>query len=197
METEQILELNPLCILQSRINCPKKQYNSFGEYYYRSLEDIFEALKPHLKDLGLSLQLTDEVILVGDRYYVCATATLYDFNMVALATSKGWAREELEKKKADASQLTGVASSYARKYALSALLCLDDVKDADADTKEGKEYRYDLRKLGDKETVDKAVEFFAKQGIEAEMGENNEIIIVVDKPIKRLKNCEILGGNNE
>lgn len=191
METEQILELNPLCILQSRINCPKKQYNSFGEYYYRSLEDIFEALKPHLKDLGLSLQLTDEIVLVGERYYVCATATLYDFNMMALATSKGWAREELEKKKADASQLTGVASSYARKYALSALLCLDDVKDADSESGEAKDYKYDLRKLGDKETVDKAIEFFAKQGIEAQMGENNELIIVVDKPINRLKNCEI------
>ena len=194
MENEEYT-LNPLSQLQARINCPKRQYNKFGEYYYRSLEDIFEALKPFLQELNLFLQLSDEIVLIGDRYYVCATASLCDFSGMVIATSKGWAREELEKKKSDASQLTGMASSYARKYALSALLCLNDVMDAD--TQEGSEsapegYKYDLRKLGDKETVAKAVDYFAKQGIEAVMGKDNEIIITLDKPLNRLKDCAIL-----
>ena len=194
MENEEYT-LNPLSQLQARINCPKRQYNKFGEYYYRSLEDIFEALKPFLQELNLFLQLSDEIVLIGDRYYVCATASLCDFSGMVIATSKGWAREELEKKKSDASQLTGMASSYARKYALSALLCLNDVMDADI--QEGSEsapegYKYDLRKLGDKETVAKAVDYFAKQGIEAVMGKDNEIIITLDKPLNRLKDCAIL-----
>ncbi len=196
MENEEYT-LNPLSQLQARINCPKRQYNKFGEYYYRSLEDIFEALKPFLQELNLFLQLSDEIVLIGDRYYVCATASLCDFSGMVIATSKGWAREELEKKKSDASQLTGMASSYARKYALSALLCLNDVMDADTQegsesAPDGKGYKYDLRKLGDKETVAKAVDYFAKQGIEAVMGKDNEIIITLDKPLNRLKDCAIL-----
>lgn len=188
--------LNPLSQLQAKINCPKRQYNKFGEYNYRSLEDIFEALKPFLQELNLFLQLSDEIILVGDRYYVCATASLCDFSGMVLATAKGWAREELEKKKSDASQLTGMASSYARKYALSALLCLDDVKDVDSTAPEQSVepaggYKYDLRKLGDKDTVANAIEYFKKNGVEAVMGKNNEIIITLEKPLGRLKACEI------
>ena len=190
--------LNPLSQLQAKINCPKRQYNKFGEYYYRSLEDIFEALKPYLQELNLFLQLSDEIVLVGDRYYVCATASLCDFSGMVIATSKGWAREELEKKKSDASQLTGMASSYARKYALSALLCLDDIKDADTTTPDQPSntekvggYKYDLRKLGDRDTIANAVEYFKKNGVEAVMGKDNEIIITLEKPLSRLKACEV------
>lgn len=187
---------NKVSYIQTHVVCPKKQYNKFGEYYYRSLEDIFEAVRPLLEELEVSISVTDEVVLVGDRFYIAATASLVDTDGKVLASSKGWAREELEKKKSDASQLTGCASSYARKYAISALLCLNDVQDADeqeqVETAEKTScYKYDLRRLGDKDTVANAVEFFKKHGVEAVMGENNEIVITLSKPYDRLKSCLI------
>ena len=188
---------NKVSYIQTHIVCPKKQYNKFGEYYYRSLEDIFEAVRPLLEELNVSIGIDDEIILVGDRYYVAATASIVDADGKVLASSKGWAREELEKKKADASQLTGSASSYARKYAISGLLCLNDIQDADEETSKvdkvevAGSYKYDLRKLGDEAAMTKAVEFFRSNGVEAVIGENNEVIVTLPKPLARLKNCEI------
>lgn len=116
--------------VQSELKAPKNQYNSFGEYKYRSCEDILEGVKPLLKKYGLYLKLSDAVELIGDRYYIKATATLSDVDN-CISTS-AYAREQLEKKKMDASQVTGAASSYARKYALNGLLAIDDTKDADS-----------------------------------------------------------------
>ena len=113
--------------IQRELKAPKNQYNSFGKYKYRSCEDILEGLKPHLE--GLVLTLSDEVVIFGDRVYVKATATIT--NGADSITNTGLAREPLEKKGMDCSQITGTASSYARKYALNGLFCIDDTKDAD------------------------------------------------------------------
>lgn len=115
--------------VQSELKAPKGQYNSFGKYNYRSCEDILEGVKPLLNKYGLYLTINDAVELIGDRYYIKATATLFDGDN-CISTS-AYAREPLEKKGADASQVTGATSSYARKYALNGLLCIDDTKDAD------------------------------------------------------------------
>lgn len=116
--------------LISELNAPKKQYNKFGGYNYRSQEDILEAVKPLLVKYGLRLKISDEVVTIGDRYYVKATATLTDGENTEC--SSALAREEENKKGMDSSQLTGATSSYARKYALNGLLCIDDTKDSDA-----------------------------------------------------------------
>lgn len=120
-----------LAEVQVKLNAPKSRYNSFGKYNYRSLEDILEAVKPLLAERGLSLWLSDTIELVQDRYYVKATATLTD-GKTTIETS-ALAREALDKKGMDQSQVTGTSSSYARKYCLNGLFLIDDVKDADTD----------------------------------------------------------------
>lgn len=110
---------------------PKGQYNSFGKYAYRSAEDILEALKPILQEHDATLILQDDIEQIGDRYYVCATATLYA--MGETIGTRAYAREDENKKGMDGSQITGAASSYARKYALNGLFMIDDNKDADTD----------------------------------------------------------------
>ena len=118
--------------IQSRLKAPKGNYNSFGKYKYRSCEDILEAVKPLLVEEGLTLTLSDEIEQIGDRYYVRATASLYENdNLIGIVSA--YAREEDNKKGMDASQITGTASSYARKYALNGLFLIDDTKDADTD----------------------------------------------------------------
>lgn len=112
------------------------QYNSFGNYDYRSCEDILEAVKPLLQKHKLLLNISDEIVQIGDRYYVKATATLIDFETeggIIQFENVAYAREEENKKGMDASQVTGATSSYARKYALNGLFCIDDTKDADTD----------------------------------------------------------------
>lgn len=116
--------------IQTAIKAPKNQYNKFGGYNYRSCEDIMEAVKPLLLETGCTLVVSDEVVLVGERYYVKATATLTAPGGEQWCNT-AYAREAADKKGMDAAQVTGAASSYARKYALSGLLCLDDNKDAD------------------------------------------------------------------
>lgn len=123
--------IDKLLKIQIELKAPKNQYNSFGEYRYRSCEDILEAVKPLLKETNSVLLLSDEITEVGERIYVKATATLKD-EKDSISVS-AFAREVEEKKKLDGSQLTGVASSYARKYALNGLFCIDDTKDADTD----------------------------------------------------------------
>lgn len=115
--------------LQSELKAPKNQKNTFGNYNYRSCEDILEALKPLLKERGLSISLSDEVVNIGTHNYIVATATISDGKDRVLA--QAFAREAEEKKGMDAAQITGAASSYARKYALNGLLAIDDTKDAD------------------------------------------------------------------
>ena len=119
--------------IQSELKAPKGQYNSFGKYNYRSAEDILEAVKPICHKCASVLTLSDKPVMIGDRVYIEATATLHDIDGVAIAETKAYAREPDEKKGMDESQITGTASSYARKYALNGLFCIDDTKDADTD----------------------------------------------------------------
>ena len=118
-----------LWTVQQTLNAPKNQRNNFGGYNYRSAEDILEAVKPLLQ--SITLTVSDEIVLIGNRYYVKATATLSDGEDEIAATA--YAREEESKKGMDASQLTGATSSYARKYALNGLFCIDDARDPDTD----------------------------------------------------------------
>lgn len=117
--------------IQNKIAVEKKRYNSFGNFKYRSCEDILKELKPLLKEHNCILLLTDKINLIGERYYVVATARLLCAETNQDLCAVGIAREPLEKKKMDACQLTGTASSYARKYALNGLFLLDDGIDSD------------------------------------------------------------------
>lgn len=116
--------------IQSVLKAPKGQYNSFGKYAYRSCEDILEAVKPLLKERGAVLTISDEIEFIGGRWYVRAIAK-FRVGSEAIETS-AFAREPEAKKGMDESQITGAASSYARKYALNGMFCIDDTKDADA-----------------------------------------------------------------
>lgn len=122
--------IKKLIKIQSELRAPKNNENKFGGYKYRSCEDILEALKPLLYEHGLLLTLNDEIVVIGDRYYVQATATVMDADGNHCST-KALARESEDRPKMDSSQVTGSASSYARKYALNGLFCIDDTKDAD------------------------------------------------------------------
>ncbi len=125
-----------LAYIQQNLNVPKSQFNKFGNYNYRSLEDIQKAIKPLLKKTNTILLLTDAVKLVGDRVYVEATAGLRDLEEAKDITATAYAREALSKKGMSEDQITGSASSYARKYCLNGLFCIDDTKDSDAQTPE-------------------------------------------------------------
>ena len=129
METKKIYE--KLAKVQAELKAPKGQFNSFGKYHYRSQEDILEAVKPILSRQGMTINLTDDIVLVGERYYVKSTATVSDGTDTISVTA--FAREPSEKKGMDESQITGTASSYARKYALNGLFAIDDTKDSDAE----------------------------------------------------------------
>lgn len=126
--------------IQSELRAPKGQYNSFGKYKYRSCEDIVEAVKPLCHKEGLVLTLSDEIVEVGGRIYVKATASLAcDEKTISVSA---YAREEETKKGMDGAQVTGASSSYARKYALNGLFAIDDTKDADATNDHGKAPSY-------------------------------------------------------
>lgn len=127
-----------LVTIQRKLKAPKGQYNSFGKYKYRSCEDILESVKPILSECGCSLVISDEIIMVGNRIYIQATATLTNGKGEQVKAT-GMAREEETKKGMDASQVTGATSSYARKYALNGLFCIDDTKDADATNTHGQD----------------------------------------------------------
>ena len=122
--------MKELLQIQSELKAPKGQFNAYGKYKYRSCEDILEAVKPILKKNNCALLLSDSLIYVGERYYIKATATLVNAEGKSVST-EAYAREEETKKGMDASQITGASSSYARKYALNGLLCIDDNKDSD------------------------------------------------------------------
>ena len=125
--------------IQQELKAPKNQKNNFGGYNYRSCEDILEAVKPHLQKHNLLLVINDSIEAINTRFYVRATATIYDETGKKLIETSALAREEESKKGMDASQLTGATSSYARKYALNGLFAIDDNKDADATNKHNKE----------------------------------------------------------
>lgn len=120
-----------LMAVQADLKAPKNQHNSFGKYDYRSAEDIIEAVKPLLKENGLFLNMSDDIVLIGDRYYVKATVKVVDVVTGESVQTSALAREAAQKKGMDESQVTGTASSYARKYALNGLFAIDDNRDAD------------------------------------------------------------------
>lgn len=122
-----------LMMIQQELKAPKGQYNSFAKYNYRSCEDILEAVKPLCIKNNATLLLNDAVQEVSGRFYVVATATLIDTESGDSVSANAYAREPHDKKGMDDSQITGMASSYARKYALNGLFCIDDTKDADTD----------------------------------------------------------------
>lgn len=123
--------MKELIAIQSELKAPKSQFNKFGGYKYRKAEDILEAVKPLLNKQKCTLTITDDIVMVGNRIYVKATATIKN-EKGECETTTGWAREEETKKGMDGSQITGASSSYARKYALNGLFAIDD--DADSDT---------------------------------------------------------------
>ena len=125
--------------IQTKLKAPKSQRNNFGNYNYRSCEDILEAVKPLLDEFKVALTIKDEIVLIGERYYIKATATLIDIDTGDTTETSAYARESAEKRGMDSSQVTGATSSYARKYALNGLFAIDDNKDADATNTHGKE----------------------------------------------------------
>ncbi len=143
--------------IQQKLNVPKNQQNSFGGFNYRSLEDILDALKPVLEPFEYSVTFDDQMVEVGGRVYVEATCFLRDKDFNVVASAKANAREPEKKPKFDDSQLTGSASSYARKYAASGLFAIDDTKDADTDaytqaTKESKPPKKTRKQAAEEET---------------------------------------------
>lgn len=124
--------------IQVNLKAPKSQYNSFGKYKYRSCEDILEAVKPLLKENKLTLIISDSVEMVGNRFYIKSTATITDIETGEVIETSAYAREDETKKGMDLSQVTGSTSSYARKYALNGLLCIDDTKDSDSTNTQSK-----------------------------------------------------------
>ena len=136
--------MKKLSQVQNELKAPKGQKNTFGNYKYRSAEDILEAVKPILKKNDLTIIISDTLENIGERYYIKATVSLCDLDMDERIQVNAYAREEETKKGMDGSQITGTASSYARKYALNGLFNIDDTKDADTD-----EYTKKHKKKGD------------------------------------------------
>ena len=124
--------MSELIKIQAELKAPKGQFNDFGKYKYRSAEDILEAVKPICHAHGCYVTLSDELVCVGERYYIRATATLWNKDNDPVNYVTAYAREEESKKGMDGSQVTGTSSSYARKYALNGLFAIDDTKDSDA-----------------------------------------------------------------
>mgnify|MGYP002511153624 CR=1 FL=1 len=130
--------MKELITIQAELKAPKNQRNEYGGYNYRSAEDILEAVKKILPKVGCYLTITDNIEVFGERVYVAATATLTNSEGKSIST-KAYAREAAVRKGQDESQITGSTSSYARKYALNGLFCIDDTKDPDVTNKHGKE----------------------------------------------------------
>ena len=171
-----------LMTVQTKLRAPKGQYNSFGKYSYRSCEDILEALKPLLGEVGAIVNVTDEIKLIGDRYYVEATASFIDTETGERMIAKASAREAETKKGMDDSQVTGSVSSYARKYALNGLFAIDDNKDADSINTHSKEIKPNMTPVGITEAQLKHLYTIGnKAGVKKE---------VVEGTIRKIFNCE-------
>ena len=167
--------------IQSELKAPKNLYNSFGKYKYRNAESICEAVKPLLSKYKCVLFLTDRVQLVGDRFYIVATATIKDMNENESISVEAMAREPEEKKGMDQSQITGTASSYARKYALNGLFLLDDTKDADTD-------EYHNQTSGGKEPETITKEMYNELAELCKKAEREESYIAKSMSVNKLEN---------
>lgn len=145
--------------IQKKLKAPKNQKNTFGGYKYRSCEDVLEAVKPLLYEQDCTLTIDDEIVAVMDSVYVKATATLTDCVSDSSVTATAYAREQETAKGTTAPQLTGACSSYARKYALNGLFCIDDTKDADATNKGDEPQQAPKRRVRRKIAVDETCPF--------------------------------------
>jgi len=187
--------------IQQKLKVPKGQYNAFAKYHYRNAEDILEAVKPLLGDNVLII--TDEVVQVGDRYYVKATARLTEVaEEETVFEATGWAREELDKKGMDAAQITGAASSYARKYALNGLFCIDDTKDADTQSPEAPKQALPATKpaqtvkaTAPAMTVAQAAARDRIKAALAMLGEKNDTMPEVSEAVQRLTGLQLQIAN--
>jgi hypothetical protein len=186
--------------IQQKLKVPKGQFNAFAKYHYRNAEDILEAVKPLLEGNGY-LVLSDEVVQIGTRNYVKATATLYQLDgykngtAVIPTSATGWAREPIERKGMDDSQITGATSSYARKYALNGLFCIDDTKDADTETPTPPQ---NGAKQAPTASVDPKRVQAAKDRIKTLLGllgEPNDTLAEVSEAVRRLVKLELQSAN--
>ena len=134
--------------IQYELKCNKSQYNSFGRYAYRSSEDILEAVKPLLYKYKATLVINDDIVLIGDRFYVKATSKITDIETGECVESTAFAREDESQKGMSSAQVTGSVSSYARKYSMNALFAIDDNKDADSTNTHGKEIKPNMTPVG-------------------------------------------------
>lgn len=201
--------MEKLTRIQTELKAPKKQYNSFGKYNYRSCEDILDALKPLLNKYNASVIIADDILQIGTRFYVKATATFIDNETGQMKSATAFAREPETKKGMDESQITGTASSYARKYCLNGLFLIDDQKDADTDEnrneREGRQQKqpkqqksqkpqekeFDPNEVSEKHAKLNAVRSLCKQG-----KINEQAIINVFRQKKpNLKSIEELAEN--
>jgi hypothetical protein len=148
--------MKELIEIQAKLNAPKNQRNKFGGYNYRSCEDILAAVKPLLTENHCTLMISDEIFTTADRVYIKATATLKN-ESGEIESTTAYAREGAEKKGMDESQITGAASSYARKYALNGLFAIDDTKDADATNTHGKDKQEQPKQINKAELLAAAI----------------------------------------
>lgn len=191
--------------VQVELKAPKNQRNNFGNYNYRSCEDILESVKPILDKYKSTIYINDVIELIGNRTYVKAIASFVDVETGEFVVSNAYAREEETKKGMDASQITGATSSYARKYALNGLLLIDDTKDADATNTQDKEYASNKNtkpKFDEKEKVEKVLGQIAKSNTTTEIKPTENVQEQPKKPKKPLTeeqlkaiNVEIITGN--
>ncbi|MBR5795389.1 MAG: ERF family protein [Erysipelotrichaceae bacterium] len=180
-----------LSLIQNELKAPKNQYNSFGKYKYRNCEDILEAVKPICKKYRTTLLIEDSISQVGERYYVKATASLLDWDANEEFSVQAYAREELEKKGMDASQVTGATSSYARKYALNGLFNIDDTKDTDSEEYQAKgkaEPKAEV-KLATKNQIEMIVTLYKPEELTTMLGRLNKNIdeLSVEEASKMIK----------
>lgn len=164
--------------IQCELKAPKKQFNKFGNYKYRNCEDIMEAVKPVLNKYKCSLVVSDEVVVVGERYYIKATATLIDAESDEKIVTSAFAREAETKKGMDDSQITGASSSYARKYCLNGMFLIDDTKDSDTTNKTTKTA---TKKADEPEEVTKIKTQIVEKCTELGGSKNEHVMAVVKK----------------
>lgn len=169
--------MNTLATIQAALKVPKNRLNSFSKFKYRNLEDIMEAVKPLLVEHGLTLTLTDDLVQIGDRYYIKATARISDGKTEQVTTA--FAREPEIKKGMDEPQITGTASSYARKYALAGLLLLDDAEDIDS-----MDNREEPRKSPSKSPRESDDKIWLDEGGDGVKGTTRETFIKVEEAVK-------------
>lgn len=175
--------------IQTQLKAPKSQYNSYGKYYYRNCEDILEAVKPLLKKENCTLFLTDEVETIENRFYIKVTVHFVDIDDGTTINVTAFAREEESKKGMDGSQVTGASSSYARKYALNGLFCIDDTKDSDTTNKEEDKPDEAKKEEGEEEkrlaNAIKSIDELVKKLIEVKKVEKNVVTNVIKENFQK------------